>query len=36
MEKQKNIPQLRFPDFEGGWGIFSLGELAKFSKGKGI
>ena len=36
MEKQKNIPQLRFPDFNGEWSIFLLGEIAKFSKGKGI
>lgn len=36
MEKQKNIPHLRFPEFNGEWSIFLLGEIAKFSKGKGI
>ncbi len=29
MEKQKNIPQLRFPDFVGEWGNLKLGELSK-------
>ena len=36
MEKQKNIPVLRFPEFNGEWEENSLGAIAKFSKGKGI
>ncbi|MBP1673724.1 MAG: Type restriction-modification system, specificity subunit [Bacteroidetes bacterium] len=36
MEKQKNSPQLRFPGFEGEWERKRLGEVAQFSKGKGI
>ncbi len=36
MEKQKNIPKLRFPEFTGDWEKKKLGEIAKFSKGKGI
>lgn len=31
-----NVPNLRFPGFEGEWAIFRLGEIATFSKGKGI
>jgi type I restriction enzyme S subunit len=34
MEKQ--IPKLRFPEFRGEWEKKKLGEVAKFSKGKGI
>lgn len=33
---QTNIPQLRFPEFEGEWEKHNLGEIASFSKGKGI
>ena len=29
-------PKLRFPEFEGNWNDFILGNIAKFSKGKGI
>ncbi|MDD3687917.1 MAG: restriction endonuclease subunit S [Bacteroidales bacterium] len=36
MEKVKNIPQLRFPEFEGEWENKKLGRISKFSKGKGI
>jgi type I restriction enzyme S subunit len=36
MEKLKNIPSLRFPEFEGEWENTKLGNVAKFSKGKGI
>ena len=31
-----NCPALRFPEFEGEWEVKRLGEIAKFSKGKGI
>ena len=31
-----NIPHLRFPEFEGEWEKKKLGEVARFSKGKGI
>ena len=33
---KKNIPQLRFPDFDGEWFLNTLGEIANFSKGKGL
>lgn len=33
---QTNIPQLRFPEFQGDWEKHNLGEIASFSKGKGI
>lgn len=36
MEKQINIPQLRFPEFNENWMQHNLGEIASFSKGKGI
>ncbi len=36
MEKSKNIPSLRFPEFDGEWENTKLGKVAKFSKGKGI
>jgi type I restriction enzyme S subunit len=36
MEKQKNIPRLRFPEYSGDWEDKKLGDIAKFSKGKGI
>ena len=36
MENQKNVPELRFPEFEGEWEKKKLGEVARFSKGKGI
>jgi type I restriction enzyme S subunit len=36
MEKIKNIPALRFPEFEGEWENTKLGNVAKFSKGKGV
>ena len=32
----KNIPALRFPEFKGEWKKKKLGEIAIFSKGKGI
>ena len=31
-----NVPKLRFPEFSGGWEVKKLGEVAEFSKGKGI
>ncbi|SIT09338.1 type I restriction enzyme, S subunit, partial [Chryseobacterium piscicola] len=34
--KVGNVPNLRFPGFEGEWGVKKLGEIATFSKGKGI
>lgn len=33
MEKQKNIPQLRFPEFKDEWKIKRLGELLEFKNG---
>lgn len=36
MGKQTNVPVLRFPAFKGEWENKKLGEVAKFSKGKGI
>ena len=36
MEKQKNIPALRFPEFKGGWESRKMSDIARFSKGKGI
>jgi type I restriction enzyme, S subunit len=36
MNKQTNIPTLRFPEFKGEWEKKKLGEVATFSKGKGI
>jgi type I restriction enzyme S subunit len=36
MEMQKNLPQLRFPEFNDEWEKIDLGDIAKFSKGKGI
>lgn len=35
-QKQQNIPELRFPEFMGEWNKTSLGDIATFSKGKGI
>ena len=35
-KKQKLVPKLRFPGFEGEWKIDKLGNLATFVKGKGI
>lgn len=36
MEKQLNLPKLRFPEFEEEWEKHKLGAIASFSKGKGI
>ena len=36
MTTNQNIPVLRFPEFGGEWKIHNLGDIAKFSKGKGI
>ncbi len=33
---KSNVPEFRFPGFEGDWVVKKLGEVAKFSKGKGI
>ena len=33
MEKQKNIPKLRFPEFDGEWMIKKLGDLAEIKRG---
>jgi type I restriction enzyme S subunit len=35
-ERSRSILELRFPEFEGEWNSTILGEIAKFSKGKGI
>ena len=35
MEEKKNIPKLRFPDFDDAWEHRKLGELVSFSKGSG-
>lgn len=35
-KKSINVPNLRFPGFEGEWERQKLGEIAEFSKGKGI
>ncbi|HBC4296588.1 restriction endonuclease subunit S [Staphylococcus aureus] len=32
--QKKNVPELRFPGFEGEWGEKKLGEVASFAKGK--
>ena len=34
--QQMNIPKLRFPEFKENWETNNLGEIAVFSKGKGI
>ena len=36
MNENKNVPELRFSGFEGDWQNLLLGQVAKFSKGKGI
>ncbi len=36
MSEVMNIPQLRFPEFGGEWKENKLGDIATFSKGKGI
>jgi len=36
MAEKKNIPALRFPEFEGEWDKNLFGNIASFSKGKGI
>ncbi len=36
MVKQNNSPELRFPEFKSEWENKIMGEIAKFSKGKGI
>ena len=33
MEKQKNIPKLRFPEFDSEWKMIKLGELLEFKNG---
>lgn len=35
-ENSLNVPRLRFPEFKGEWETRKLGDIAKFSKGKGI
>lgn len=35
-EKKKNIPELRFPEFDGEWKEKTLGSISSFSKGKGL
>jgi type I restriction enzyme, S subunit len=35
-ELATNIPSLRFPEFEGEWELKKLGDIGKFSKGKGV
>jgi type I restriction enzyme S subunit len=34
MEKKKNVPVLRFPEFSGEWEKRKLGELTKLSWGR--
>jgi type I restriction enzyme S subunit len=34
--KVRKVPNLRFPEFNGEWEVKKLGEIAVFSKGKGI
>ena len=36
MSEIAHIPQLRFPEFSGEWEEKRLGDIADFSKGKGI
>lgn len=36
MAENTNIPQLRFPEFDGVWIHKKLGDIASFTKGKGI
>ena len=36
MKTTKKIPALRFPEFEGEWSMKLLGDVAIFSKGKGV
>jgi len=36
MSAQMNMPKLRFPEFSGEWEEKKLGEIGRFSKGKGI
>jgi len=36
MEKQKNLPQLRFPDYEGEWGKKKLGDTAELTSSKRV
>lgn len=33
MEKLKNIPSLRFPEFNGGWELYKLSDLLEFKNG---
>jgi len=33
---KQNVPELRFPGFKGEWSTYKLGDICKFSKGKGI
>ena len=34
MEKQNNVPKLRFPEFSDGWEVKKLGEVAEIGRGK--
>ncbi len=34
--QEHNVPALRFPEFSGEWSSLKLGDIAAFSKGKGI
>ena len=36
LQCNKNIPELRFPEFEGEWDNYCLEDICSFSKGKGI
>lgn len=36
IERSRNVPKLRFPEFKGEWKNNKLGSISKFSKGKGI
>jgi len=35
-ELKNNTPQIRFPEFKEEWEVKKLGDVARFSKGKGI
>lgn len=34
--RSRSMPNLRFPEFKDSWAITRLGDIAKFSKGKGV
>ena len=36
LQQEQNVPALRFPEFRGAWERTKLGDIATFSKGKGL